>query len=189
MKEEFQAAPTVKEIVGKTYKKAPEGSELRKMQYLDMHQWMPGDILLKADKMAMAHSLELRVPLLDIELMHTAEQIPSKFLLNEHNTKYAFRQAARRHLPEEWSNRKKLGFPVPIKDWLREEKYYKVVRQLFEQDFVAEFFDQEKLLKMLDDNFADKNDARRKLWTIYSFLTWYDVYFINNGEKPAVVNF
>lgn len=78
---------------------------------------------------------------------------------------------------------------MPIKDWLREEKYYKVVRQLFEQDFVAEFFDQEKLLKMLDDNFADKNDARRKLWTIYSFLTWYDVYFINNGEKPAVVNF
>ena len=91
------------------------------MQYLDMHQWMPGDILLKADKMAMAHSLELRVPLLDIELMHTAEQIPTKYLLNEHNTKYAFRQAARRHLPEEWSNRKKLGFPVPIKDWLREE--------------------------------------------------------------------
>lgn len=189
LKEEFKAAPTVKDIVGKTYKKAPEGSELRKMQYLDMHQWMPGDILLKADKMAMAHSLELRVPLLDIELMHTAEQIPTKYLLNEHNTKYAFRQAARRHLPEEWSNRKKLGFPVPIKDWLREEKYYKVVRQLFEQDFVAEFFDQEKLLKMLDDNFADKNDARRKLWTIYSFLTWYDVYFINNGEKPAVVNF
>ncbi|MFC4653106.1 asparagine synthase (glutamine-hydrolyzing) [Lactococcus nasutitermitis] len=187
LKKEYQTAPTVKEIVEKTYKKAPKGSELRKMQYLDVHQWMPGDILLKADKMSMAHSLELRVPLLDIELMHTAEQIPTKYLLNDKNTKYAFRQAAKRHLPEEWSNRKKLGFPVPIKDWLREEKYYKVVRHLFEQEFVSEFFDQEKILELLDDNFQGKNDERRKIWTIYTFLTWYDVYFVNNGEKPEAV--
>ncbi len=129
----------------------------------------------------MAHSLELRVPLLDIELMHTAEQIPTKYLLMSIIQSMLSAKQLVVIYQEEWSNRKKLGFPVPIKDWLREEKYYKVVRQLFEQDFVAEFFDQEKLLKMLDDNFADKNDARRKLWTIYSFLTCMMFYFINNG--------
>lgn len=104
------------------------------MQYLDMHQWMPKDILLKADKLAMANSLEVRVPLLDKEMMKVSEIVPTKYLINAENTKFAFRQAAARHLPEEWYNREKLGFPVPIKDWLREEKFYQLVRDVFTQD-------------------------------------------------------
>ncbi len=104
LKPEYRKAPSVQSIVDKTYARV-EGkglSELKKKQYLDMHQWMPGDILLKADKMTMAHSLELRVPLLDKELMGVAEQVPTKYLITDENTKYAFRQAAGRHLPKEW---------------------------------------------------------------------------------------
>ena len=181
----YQTSPSVKEIVQVHYDQVQDMSEIKKMQYLDMHQWMPKDILLKADKLSMASSLEVRVPLLDKELMKVSEQVPTKYLINAENTKYAFRQAAARHLPEEWYNREKLGFPVPIKDWLREEKYYKIIRSLFEQEFVKEFFDQEKILKLLADNFAGKADGRRKIWTIYTFLTWYQVYFINDGEKPV----
>lgn len=183
----YQKSHSIREIVDVHYDKVQDMSEIKKMQYLDMHQWMPKDILLKADKLSMASSLELRVPLLDKELMKVSEQVPTKYLINSKNTKYAFRQAAARHLPEEWYNREKLGFPVPIKDWLREEKYYRLVRELFQQEFVAEFFQQEAIIQMLDDNYAGKNDARRKIWTIFTFLTWYTVYFINDGSKPAVV--
>ncbi len=186
---EYRNAPSVQSIVDKTYARV-EGkglSELKKKQYLDMHQWMPGDILLKADKMTMAHSLELRVPLLDKELMAVAEQVPTKYLITDENTKYAFRQAAGRHLPKEWYDREKLGFPVPIKKWLREEKFYKYVRSVFERDYVSKFFDQDALLRMIDDNYAGKTDDRRKIWTVYSFLTWYDVYFVHDGSKPDVI--
>ena len=152
-----------------------------------IYRLLPGDILLKADKMTMAHSLELRVPLLDKELMSVAEQVPTKYLINDENTKFAFRQAAGRHLPKEWYDREKLGFPVPIKKWLREEKFYKYVRSVFERDYVGRFFDQAALLKMIDDNYAGKTDDRRKIWTVYSFLTWYDVYFVHDGTKPEVI--
>ncbi|MFV0557979.1 MAG: asparagine synthase (glutamine-hydrolyzing) [Enterococcus sp.] len=184
----YQESTSIREIVGVHYDKVQDMTEIRKMQYLDMHQWMPKDILLKADKLSMASSLELRVPLLDKVLMDVAEKVPSKYLINVENTKYAFRQAAARHLPEAWYNREKLGFPVPIKDWLLEEKYYKIVRATFEKDYVNEFFNQEAILKMLADNFNQKADARRKIWTIFTFLTWYEVYFINEGDKPALVD-
>lgn len=183
---EYRTSHSVHEIVEEQYDKVHDMSNIKKMQYLDMHQWMPKDILLKADKLSMASSLELRVPLLDTELMKVAEKVPSRYLLNTKNTKYAFRKAAARHLPKEWYNREKLGFPVPIKDWLHEEKYYKLVRSVFEKGFVAEFFDQDAILKLLDDNFAGTTNDRRKVWTIYTFLTWYEVYFINNGVKPTV---
>ena len=186
VKPEYRNAPSVKEIVMDKYAKVKNLSEIKKMQYLDMHQWMPGDILLKADKMSMAHSLELRVPLLDKKMMECAQVIPTKYLFNEHNTKYAFRQAAFRHIPKEWAARPKLGFPVPIKDWLRTEKFYQIVRAELSKDFVGEFFDQKAVLQLLDDNFQGKVDARRKIWTLYTFITWYDVYFIQGGNKPQV---
>lgn len=103
------------------------------MQYLDLHQWMPKDILLKADKMSMASSLELRVPLLDIEMQKLSQTIPTKYLINQNNTKDVFRQASNRHLPKEWANREKLGFPVPIKAWLKEGTGYEAVKSLLSQ--------------------------------------------------------
>ncbi|MEK0399300.1 asparagine synthase (glutamine-hydrolyzing) [Tetragenococcus halophilus] len=179
----YQKSESVHDIVEKQYQKVPDLPELKKMQYLDMHQWMPKDILLKADKMTMASSLEARTPLLDIRLMEVAEKIPTKYLLNSKNTKYAFRKAAHRHLPDEWANRKKLGFPVPIKDWLHEEQFYKQVREVFSANFAAEFFDQEKILDLLDRNYQQDIDARRRIWTLYSFLVWYKVYFVDEKQR------
>lgn len=186
LKSDYQKSQTVKDIVMDVYKRVPHLPEVKKMQYLDVHQWMPKDILLKADKLSMAHSLEIRVPLLDIKMMELAERIPTKHLINAENTKYAFRKAANRHLPDEWADREKLGFPVPIKDWLREERFYLHIRQLFLEDFVNEFFEQDKIVALLDGNFRGENDDRRKIWTIYTFLVWYKIYFIDE-EKPQAI--
>ncbi|MFT8705557.1 asparagine synthase (glutamine-hydrolyzing) [Bifidobacterium aquikefiricola] len=187
LKPRYRNAPSVRSIVSRTYDriKGRHLSEIKKKQYLDFHQWMPGDILLKADKLTMAHSLELRVPLLDMELMKIAEKVPTRYLINDENTKYAFRRAAARHIPRQWYDREKLGFPVPIKKWLREERCYLQVRSTFRQEFASRFFDQRALLAMLDDNYACRVDDRRKIWTIYTFLVWYDIYFIHDGLKPA----
>lgn len=183
----FQEAPTVAEIVGPYFDKADQlaKEEVNKMQYLDVHQWMPKDILLKADKLTMASSLESRVPLLDIEMMKLAQSIPTKYLINQNNTKDVFRQASNRHLPEAWANREKLGFPVPIKAWLREDLGYKQIKALFEADFVTEFFDQAKILQLVEDHHDGKADLQRKIWAIYSFLTWYKVYFIDENIPQA----
>lgn len=126
----------------------------------------------------MAHSLELRVPFLDRKVMEIASRVPTKYLVNGKTSKYAMRQAAARHLPEDWFNRPKMGFPTPIKSWLETEKYYKQVRRLFEEDFVREFFDQQAILTILDDTYNQRVNGRRKVWTIFSFLTWYKEYFI-----------
>ncbi len=181
---DYQESIPVFDIVAEYYQKAQGLSDLKKMEYVDLHHWMPKNILLKADRMSMAHSLEVRTPLLDIRMMELAERIPTKFQINEYNTKYAFRLAAERHLPKEWSQRPKLGFPVPIKDWLRDETYYQHIKETFSQDFVREFFNQDKILQLLEDNYQGRVKAQRKIWTLYTFLTWYDVYFLNDGRKP-----
>jgi asparagine synthase (glutamine-hydrolysing) len=162
------------------------------MQYLDLHMWMAGDILLKADKMSMANSLELRVPFLDKEVMGLAEKIPTKYRVThdkgtdetKYITKYAMRLAAKKDTPEETAKtaaKKKLGFPVPIRVWLKEDKYYDTVRAAFESESAAIFFNKEPMIKLLDDHREGKADNSRKIWTIYSFLIWYHVYFENNG--------
>lgn len=184
LKPEYQDGPSITDLLKPLYdkcdEKKPEMNEVAKKQYVDLHRFMPGDICLKADKMSMANSVEIRVPLLDKEVMKVAETTPTKYLFNDKGTKWVFRMAANRHLPEEWATRPKLGFPTPVREWLREEKYYKEVRNLFAQDFVKEFFNQDKLLQLADDNFAGKVDGRRKIWTVYTFLVWYKLYFIDN---------
>lgn len=183
--DEYNNAPDVFDILKPTYSKVKnEKSEIRKMQYLDLHQWMPGDILLKADKMTMANSLESRVPILDKEVAKASETTPTKYFINSKNTKYAFRKAAGKHIPAAWYNREKLGFPTPIRDWLREEKYYKIIRKMFKEGFVSQFFKQEKIIGLLDDYYNEKNEKRKEIWNIYTFLVWYKVYFINDGQLP-----
>lgn len=162
-----------------------------KMQYLDLHLWMTGDILLKADKMSMAHSLELRVPFLDKEIMGVAEQIPTRFRVthnvptDEHTpytTKYAMRLAAKRDTPPETADtaaKKKLGFPVPIRVWLKQDDCYTTVRTAFISPDAEQFFHTEKLVQLLDDHKNGKADNSRKIWTVYMFLVWYKVYFSN----------
>lgn len=178
LKEEYTAAPSLKEITGPVYAKVQGKDDVTKMQYLDLHLWLAGDILLKADKMSMAHSLELRVPFLDKEVMAIAGRIPAKYNINQINTKYALRKAANRILPDEWADRTKVGFPVPIRLWLREKKYYQQVKAVFSSDYAAQFFDTSKLLDILETHYRSKKDYGRKIWTVYVFLVWYNKFFI-----------
>lgn len=173
------------QIVADSYKKCKDLNDIAKMQYIDINFWLQGDILLKADKMSMAHSLESRVPFLDVNVFDYTKKMPINYRCNKKATKFAFRVAAKRHLPEATANKKKLGFPVPIRVWLKEDKYFNQVKDLFEKDFAEEFFDTKLIVKLLEDHRAGKADNSRKIWTIYVFLVWYDVYF--NGRQIANV--
>lgn len=172
-------APAPTEITKPFYDKVTDKDPITKMQYLDLHLWMAGDILLKADKMSMANSLELRVPFLDREVMKLAERIPAKYRVSTENTKLAMRRAALKAAPEKTANKKKLGFPVPIRVWLKEDKYYNIVKDTFTSDIGKKFFNSDKLVSLLDDHRAGKYDNSRKIWTVYVFLVWYKVYFVN----------
>ncbi|MBE6679413.1 MAG: asparagine synthase (glutamine-hydrolyzing) [Ruminococcaceae bacterium] len=177
--DDYKNGESVKEITGRIYKRVAKRDELTKKQYLDIMCWLPGDILLKADKMSMAHSLELRVPFLDKKVMKMAEDIPSKYKITKENTKYVLRHAANRTLPDEWANRPKKGFPVPIRLWLREEKYVQIVRRYFESDYASEFFDVDAIIKLLENHASGKENNARKIWTIFTFLVWYKRFFID----------
>lgn len=170
-------APPATEITKPFYDKVKDADAVTKMQYLDLHLWMTGDILLKADKMSMANSLELRVPFLDKEVMAVAERIPAKYRVTDENTKFAMRKAALRAAPPQTANKKKLGFPVPIRVWLKEDKYYGIVKEYFTSPAAEHFFNTELLIKLLDEHRDDKYDNSRKIWTIFIFLVWYKVYF------------
>jgi len=173
-------APDAMAITKPFYDKVKDKDDVTKMQYIDLHLWMTGDILLKADKMSMAHSLELRVPFLDRKVMELAEQIPVKDRVTETETKYAMRLAALQACPPQTAKKKKLGFPVPIRVWLKEDKYYNIVKDKFTSPQSAQFFHTDKLVQLLDDHRAGKYDYSRKIWTVFSFLVWYDVYFSDN---------
>lgn len=173
-------APDAMAITKPFYDKVRDQDQVTQMQYIDLHLWMTGDILLKADKMSMAHSLELRVPFLDRKVMELAEQIPVKDRVTETETKYAMRLAALQACPPQTAKKKKLGFPVPIRVWLKEDKYYNIVKNKFTSPQSAQFFHTDRLVQLLDDHRAGKYDYSRKIWTVFSFLVWYDVYFSDN---------
>ena len=165
------------DLCKKYYDRVKDYDEVTKMQYLDINLWMVGDILLKADRMSMANSLELRVPFLDKEVFKVASSLPAKLRVNRKNTKYAMRQAAMRHLPPETAQKEKLGFPVPTRVWLRDERYYNIVKEMFHSDTAKKFFNPDVITGFLDEHYSGKEDNSRKVWTIYIFLVWYDIYF------------
>ncbi len=187
------AAPDPMSITKPFYNRVRGKDDVTKMQYLDLHLWMAGDILLKADKMSMANSLELRVPFLDKEIMGLAEKIPTKYRVThdkgtddtKYITKYAMRLAAKKDTPKQTAKtaaKKKLGFPVPIRVWLKEEKYYNIVRSYFVSESAKKFFNTAPLIRLLNDHRDGKADNSRKIWTVFIFLVWYKVYFENNGK-------
>ena len=173
----YKNAETSRDLTKKYYDEVKNMDDVSKRLYLDMKMWIVEDILLKADKMTMANSIELRVPLLDKKMWELARTIPVKHKVHNEITKYAFRRAAKNKLPEDWAKRRKLGFVVPFVLWIKEEKYYKIVKEVFNKDFVSEFFDKDKINKLLDDHFNGITNNGRKVYTIYTFLKWYEIYF------------
>ena len=149
------------------------------LQWVDLHTWLPRDILRKADRMSMAHSLELRVPFLDREVLAVAMELPRPFRCTRRKTKVALRAAAGRSLPPELARRKKRGFPVPLADWLRQDPYYAMVREAFSGAVAERFFDTRALCTLLDDHRAGKVNAMTKIWSFYCFLVWYQLYFVD----------
>lgn len=187
-------APHPSAVTAPFYAQVKGKDDVTKMQYLDLHMWMAGDILLKADRMSMANSLELRVPFLDREVMALAERIPTRYRVTrkeitdektKYITKYAMRKAARKDTPPQTARtaaKKKLGFPVPIRVWLREEKYYTVVKEKFTSGISEKYFNTAELVKLLDDHRNKVRDNSRKIWTVFTFLVWYDVYFGSDSK-------
>ena len=166
---------TFEDLTKPYYEKVSDKDEVTKMQYIDFNFWLIGDILLKADKMSMANSLEVRVPFLDRPLIDYAAKLPTKYKVDKYKTKKLFREIASETLESKVSNKKKLGFPVPTRVWMKDDDVYNTIKARFEK--ASEFFNVKKIIKLLDEHKKGKKDNSRKVWTIYIFLLWYDVYF------------
>ncbi len=169
---------TTTDVLKPYYDKVKDCDEVLQKMYIDMHFWLPQDILLKADKMTMANSIELRVPFLDKVVWEAASKVPTEYLVKNGRTKSIFRDIADDKMPDDWSNRRKLGFPVPFSKWIREEKYYNLIKTAFNEDYVDLFFDKAFINKLLDEHYSEKQNHGRKIYNIYCFLVWYRVYFV-----------
>ena len=174
-------ATLVPEEYSKRYfDEVPHLDEPTQLQYADMHTWMIYDILLKADRMSMANSLELRVPFLDKKMLELSVRIPTRYRAANETTKIALRRAAIKQMPERTANKKKLGFPVPLSDWLREDKFYNKVKEAFTSEISEKFFVTEELMKLLDDHKNGKALNMQKIWSFYTFILWYEQFFVLN---------
>lgn len=162
-----------------TYEEFKGYSNIHKMQAIDINYWLMKDILLKADRMTMASSLEGRVPFIDKEVFKVASTLPIDYKVTKENTKVALREAAKEVIPTEAYKKKKLGFPVPIREWMKTSEVSDKIREMFNKDFTKKFFKVDVINKLLDDHINGKKDNYRKVWTIYSFLTWYEIFFLN----------
>ncbi len=176
--------PTPQSLTAPAYAEVADEDETTRMQYVDLRFWLVGDILLKTDKMSMAHSLESRVPFLDRRVFDVAATVPLAFKADGRQTKIALREAAERAIPRDWAQKEKLGFPVLVVDWLRQDRYRRRVEEWFAGDIARRFFDIDELAKLLDEH-ASGIDRSRKIWIVLMFLLWYRIYFVNQAKPPV----
>lgn len=179
---EVEPVPAPQQLTAPVYAEVADMDETTRMQYVDLAFWLVGDILLKTDKMSMAHSLESRVPFLDRRVFDVSATVPLAFKVDDKQTKIALRAAAERAIPRDWAQKEKLGFPVPVVNWLRQDRYYEQVRAWFTGDIAQRFFNTDELVRLLDEHKAGA-DRSRKIWIVYMFLMWYKIYFVDR-EKP-----
>lgn len=151
---------------------------LTKMSDVDIQIWLEGDIYLNVDKMSTAVGLEIRMPLTDIRVFDIASKLPSKYKVNDETNKVAFRTASAKVLPDEIAFRKKLGFIVPIRIWLADERYNSDVKEKFNSKMAEQFFNIDEINNIFNDYVNGNSDNWRKVWTIYTFLVWYEEYFV-----------
>ena len=168
------------DVTKEIYKQFAGYSNIHKMQAIDINYWLMKDILLKADRMTMASSLEGRVPFIDKEVFKVASGLPIDYKVTKENTKVALREAAKEVIPTEAYKKKKLGFPVPIREWMKTTEVSDEIRKMFNNEFTSKFFKVDVINELLDEHISGKKDNYRKIWTIYSFLTWYEIFFVNN---------
>lgn len=168
-----------KDLTAPIFNKFKDKNDLIKMQAVDINFWLVKDILHKADRMTMANSLELRVPFIDKEVFSLASSLEMDKKVTKVNTKVALREAAKQVIPNESYKKKKLGFPVPLRAWMSESDVHEEIQNTFKQEYVKELFDQNYILKLLDSSLKGKKDTYKKVWAIYAFLKWYEVFFLD----------
>ena len=166
------------ELVQGIYEETEGLDPLTKMSDVDIQIWLEGDIYLNVDKMSTAAGLEIRMPLTDRRIFDIASRMPSRYKVDREQNKVALRTAAAKVLPEEIAFRKKLGFIVPIRIWMADERYTQDVRKKFNSDMAEKFFHIEEINAIFDDYVGGNSDNWRKVWTIYTFLVWYEEYFV-----------
>ncbi len=158
---------------------------LSKMSDVDIQIWLEGDIYLNVDKMSSCYGLEIRMPLTDRRIFDIASRMPSRFKVNAEQNKVAFRTAAAKVLPEEIAFRKKLGFIVPIRIWMADDNYNQSVKAMLNSDIAAKFFNVDELNAIFKDYQTVNSDLWRKIWTVYTFLVWYDEYFVKENYRKV----
>ncbi|WP_459499945.1 asparagine synthase (glutamine-hydrolyzing) [Bacillus sp. C1] len=171
----YNESVNYKDVTRPLYNEIKDYDDVSKMQYIDMYTWLRGDILLKADKMSTAHSLELRVPFLDKEVFDVASKIPTELKISNGKTKAILREAVRGIVPDHVLDRKKLGFPVPIRHWLKDEMHDWAVT-IIKESQTEHLIDKQYVLNLLEAHRTDKGDYSRKIWTVIAFMVWHQVY-------------
>lgn len=166
-----------KDVTKSVYEEFKEDSNIDKMQAIDINFWLMKDILLKADRMTMSQSIEGRVPFIDKEVFKVAKSLPFDYKVTKENTKVALRDAAKKVIPTEAYKKKKLGFPVPIREWIKDGSFYEDIKNAFNSEVASKYFNTKVINKLLEEHINNKKDNYRKIWTIYTFIKWYDVFF------------
>lgn len=179
---DYNADHSFDKITAPLYRDSKDYDPITRMQFIDMHQWLNGDLLRNADRTTMAHSLELRTPFLDVNVFKVASEIPAKYRIAHGTTKYILRQAAEGIVPAHVLHRPKLGFPVPIRFWLKNEMY-DWARQIINDSQTDYLFNKQYFLQLLEDHRQDKRDNSRKLWTVLTFMMWHKLYV----EEPNLM--
>ncbi|MGF9966150.1 asparagine synthase (glutamine-hydrolyzing) [Bacillus rhizoplanae] len=171
----YNESVNYKDVTKPLYNEIKDYDDVSKMQYIDMYTWLRGDILLKADKMSTAHSLELRVPFLDKEVFDVASKIPTELKIANRTTKAILREAVRGIVPDHVLDRKKLGFPVPIRHWLKDEMYDWALN-IIKESKTEHLINKQYVLNLLEAHCTDKGDHSRKIWTVLAFMVWHQIY-------------
>lgn len=177
---------THQDIVGSLFDGFQHATNIQKRQAFDLQTWFIKDILQKGDKMTMAHSIESRVPFTDKEVFQVASQLKDNQKVTSDNTKVLLRKAAQKVIPNEAYKKKKLGFPVPLREWIREDDLYQMVAEGLQTPIIKKLFDEKKLLSMLEDHKNHKHDYYKKIWTVYCFSLWHQVFFAEEYEKTLL---
>lgn len=166
-----------KDIVKNVYDRYKDNSTLIQRQMIDYYYWLVNDFLHAVDRNTMMFGLEARTPFLDNKVYEVAKSLPTYAKINKETTKVALRKAASKVIPNEAYKKKKLGFPVPLREWIKTDKLYNIIKEKFNGESAKLFFDTKKINKLLEEHKNGKRDSYKKVWTIYTFLVWYDIYF------------
>ncbi|HZS42891.1 MAG TPA: asparagine synthase (glutamine-hydrolyzing) [Candidatus Paceibacterota bacterium] len=179
----WKSNPNEKFNLNPLYDQVKTQTDSAKMQFIDIHTWLPGDILAKADKMTMANSLELRVPFLDVEIAKISGRIPEELKYKNGKTKYILREAFEGILPKATADRKKLGFPTPIRAWLKDPKKAEVIlKTITDNEYISAKFSLKYIKELSENHLNRKEDNARKLYLLYMLALWYNVFIKNDAH-------